>query len=96
MNYDKEYLYNFYNATSTDDGTGEIETYESWLERQLISRLKRIDELEKFIPNELKGVSNNELTQEVCDACESKYTVKMPCGTIYCYDCHTFNKQTGR
>ena len=37
----KEYLHNMYNATSTDDGSGDIESYESWLIRQLISRLKK-------------------------------------------------------
>jgi hypothetical protein len=44
----RNYLVNMYNATSTDDGTGndELETYEAWLERQLISRIKKIDELE--------------------------------------------------
>ena len=44
---DKQYLYNWYNATSTDDGTGEIETYENWLERQLISRIEKLETLEK-------------------------------------------------
>ncbi len=30
----KQMLYNMYNATSTDDGTGndELETYENWLD----------------------------------------------------------------
>ncbi len=36
---DRNYLINFYNATSTDDGSGEIETYEYWLERQLLARI---------------------------------------------------------
>lgn len=31
-----------YNGTSTDDGTGEIETYENWLERQLLDRINFI------------------------------------------------------
>lgn len=45
---DKHYLYNMYNATSNDDGRGndELETYENWLEKQLLSRLKTIDILE--------------------------------------------------
>lgn len=34
-----------YNATSTDDGHGEIETYEAWLERQLLSRIERLEEI---------------------------------------------------
>ncbi len=43
----KQMLYNMYNATSTDDGTGndELETYENWLERQLISRIEKIEKL---------------------------------------------------
>lgn len=45
MKYNKEYLYNAFNATSTDDGNGDIETYENWLERQLISRLVKLDGL---------------------------------------------------
>lgn len=48
MNYDKNYLYETYNATSTGDEHGELETYENWLERQLISRLETIDEMEKY------------------------------------------------
>jgi hypothetical protein len=44
---DRDYLINMYNATSTDDGTGEIETYEAWLERQLIARIERWEENEK-------------------------------------------------
>lgn len=45
MKYDKKYLHDKYNATSTDDGNGNLETYENWLERQLILRLEKIDEL---------------------------------------------------
>ncbi len=48
----KTELHNWYNATSTDDGKGEIETYEAWLERQLISRIeagKNKTELKKKI-----------------------------------------------
>lgn len=44
---DKQYLYTMYNATSTDDGTGEIETYENWLERQLLSRIEKLEAMEK-------------------------------------------------
>jgi hypothetical protein len=47
MKRDKEYLYNAFNATSTDDGKGGIESYENWLERQLINRMEHIDELEQ-------------------------------------------------
>lgn len=48
---DRNYLINMYNATSTEHpkGSDEIETYEHWLERQLIHR---IDVIEK---HETKG-----------------------------------------
>ena len=36
---DNTFLHNMYNATSTSDGDGGIEKYETWLERQLITRL---------------------------------------------------------
>ncbi len=54
--YDKQYLHNFYNATSTSDQKDTLETYESWLERQLISRLKKIDELESKMAFALENV----------------------------------------
>ena len=49
---DRNYLVNFYNATSTDDRHGELETYEAWLERQLLSRIKRLEEIEVRMPTE--------------------------------------------
>lgn len=49
---DKFYLYEMFNATSTDDGKGNIETYENWLERQLLMRIKVIEETN--INNETK------------------------------------------
>ena len=41
MEKDRNYLIDFYNATSTEDdnGNGEIETYEHWLEKQLLNRI---------------------------------------------------------
>lgn len=45
MKYDKQYLYDMYNATSTEDENGDLETYENWLERQLISRIERLEQL---------------------------------------------------
>jgi len=50
---DRNGLINAYNATSTGDGIGGIETYENWLERQLISCIKTIHSLEYPI-----GLSN--------------------------------------
>ena len=46
MNRDKQYLHNMYNATSTDDGKDDLETYENWLEKQLLSRIRKIELLE--------------------------------------------------
>lgn len=54
MGYDLKYLHERYNATSTEDETGLIETYESWLERQLLSRIKLMSAIE---PNPLPSRS---------------------------------------
>lgn len=45
---DKEYLIAMYNATSTErsPGSDELESYEAWLERQLIKRISKIEVLE--------------------------------------------------
>lgn len=45
IKYDRDYLINMYNSTSTDDGKGGIEPYKTWLERQLCRRLEKIDGL---------------------------------------------------
>lgn len=37
-----------YNATSTEDENGDLETYENWLERQLISRIERLEQLRQY------------------------------------------------
>jgi hypothetical protein len=37
---DRAYLIGMYNATSQGNDKDQIETYEAWLERQLLSRLK--------------------------------------------------------
>jgi hypothetical protein len=50
-----ETLINAYNATSTDDGKGEIETQTAWLERQLLNRVRPMGdvEIEELINNNL-------------------------------------------
>lgn len=47
---DRNYLISMYNATSTEDaeGSDELETYEDWLERQLLSRIETIEKLQAF------------------------------------------------
>lgn len=43
-----------YNATSTEDENGDLETYENWLERQLISRIERLEQLRQhFVSDSL-------------------------------------------
>ena len=46
MKIDRAYLVNQYNATSTDDGNDNIETFESWLVRQLISRIEKLEDIQ--------------------------------------------------
>lgn len=43
---DKNYLYNMYNATSTGDENDELESYENWLERQLLARVERLEQFD--------------------------------------------------
>jgi hypothetical protein len=78
----RAYCVNAYNAHSTDDGTGseELESYESFLERQLVSRIDRLDELypiAKFISeadikdyDTLKG--ENEAYEQVIDGLDGE------------------------
>lgn len=44
-----EYLHEMYNATSTEDKSGELESYENWLERQLLSRIEAVNKLIEII-----------------------------------------------
>lgn len=91
---DKQYLYTMYNATSTDDGTGEIETYENWLERQLLSRIEKLEALEKANGQEseqrqltIPGVSGM--------VCSTPELQPIECERWRgCYDCPKYVKQT--
>ena len=51
---DKQRLYDAYNATSTDDpeGSDQLETYEAWLERQLLSRMNKESYASQQMPSE--------------------------------------------
>ena len=63
---DKKYLHQMYNATSTDDGNGDLESYENWLERQLLSRIETIEEMEKdYFLFEIKYALRGNITQLV-------------------------------
>lgn len=75
----KQDLYDSYNATSTDDGNGDIETYENWLERQLISRIETIEELTKEVKEEkcsCKKPTPNYPEMLWCDECSLKIQKK--------------------
>ena len=51
MTRDRNYLISAYNATSTNPkGDDELETYEAWLERQLLSRIERLEKFEHPLP----------------------------------------------
>ena len=45
----KRYLIYWYNTTCTGTRAGTVETYQEWLERQLISRIKKLKAIEKII-----------------------------------------------
>lgn len=55
---DVSHLHNMYNATSTEDppGSDELETYQAWLERQLLARLEKIDKMEKVLAADRKAL----------------------------------------
>jgi hypothetical protein len=47
-------LIDAYNATSTDDGKGEIETQMAWLERHLIWNREKVNQLQIELYNKCK------------------------------------------
>jgi len=51
MKKNRNYLLSMYNATSTADppGSDQLETYEAWLERQLLARIKILDKMPQGI-----------------------------------------------
>ena len=67
MEIDKNYLIDKFNATSSDDGNGNIESYESWLERQLISKIKELKQCQcvKSKPNYPEMVWCNNCNKEI-------------------------------
>lgn len=79
MRKDRAYLHEMYNATSVSDDNGGIETYENWLERQLLSRIGVLEEIEaedKFTyileskPNGIFTKNKTWLTKEFYDSYE--------------------------
>jgi|TARA_R110002167_G_scaffold360406_1_gene578044 hypothetical protein len=63
MEKDRDYLHVMYNATSEDDGSGDIETYEFWLEKQLLSRIEEMEK-ELFL-FQVRYAMNGNVTQLV-------------------------------
>jgi len=93
---DKQYLYTMYNATSTDDGTGELETYENWLERQLLSRIEKLEALEKANgqESEQRQLTIPDVSISVCPKCHASEVYENRNGDGECAICgHTW--QTG-
>ena len=67
---DIKYLYDKFNATATDDGSGDIETYENWLEKQLLARIERLEQLD------LHAVSNSlKVGMQTFDLCDCPYQI---------------------
>lgn len=46
---DINYLHQKFNATAEGDGKGSIETYQNWLERQLLARIERLEQLDLHV-----------------------------------------------
>lgn len=62
---DRNGLIEMYNATSTDNGHGEIETYRRWLERQLLSRIERIDVTKRILKEGHQILSDGYILQDI-------------------------------
>ncbi len=78
MERDRNYLIDMYNATSTEDpiGSDELETYEAWLERQLLSRIEKIDKidvLKEWTPSENLEQKIASLINDECSAFKTDY-----------------------
>lgn len=86
----KEKLHEMYNATSTDDGFGDLETYTNWLEKQLISRIEEIDKLKKA--NEAQQTESNCNIQHVSGSgCDHNFK-EIFCESVFeCEKCGKLN-----
>ena len=84
INRDRNYLINMYNATSTANEHDELETYEAWLERQLLSR---IDKLEKLSDQEKEAACLVE-----CISCDKHFDFEAmeedDDGNYFCSSCY--------
>lgn len=75
MKKDKQYLINMYNGTSSSDESGEIESYESWLENQLLKRIEQVDDLRKR--RESTGMLNALFARKVSDELTFSRTIEL-------------------
>jgi hypothetical protein len=67
---DKNYLYNMYNATSTRDENGKLESYADWLVKQLLARIERLEQLA------IDSVSNSlKVGMQTFDLCDCPYQI---------------------
>jgi hypothetical protein len=99
----RNYLIEMYNATSTEDAQGEIETYEAWLERQLLYRIdlirqykENLSEVKTIIETPtnapLVDVSKSEGDEREATVCEHKYddvSIVFATVKVYCHKCNT-------
>lgn len=69
----RQYLHEMYNATITDDGKGNLETYENWLERQLLARIDKLEQLNLYVAS-----------KSFCSCVEPKYNYPE---MIWCDNC---------
>ncbi len=86
----KQMLHNMYNATSTDDGTGndELESYENWLERQLLSRIEKIEQLDLHnVSNRRELLIAYELKMRSCTDEQAETMVDSYLATKAIYSC---------
>lgn len=67
---DKNYLHEKFNATAEGDGKGGIETYENWLEKQLLARIEKLEQLDLYaVSNSLK------IGMQTFDLCDCPYQI---------------------
>ena len=92
MTRDRNYLISVYNATSTNPkGDDELETYEAWLERQLLSRIERLEKFEHLVNQEVeRRIKERMPSEEDAQNAESRYEDeqnedKLRFDTEYCF-----------
>jgi len=67
---DINYLHDKFNATAEGDGKGSIETYQNWLERQLLARIERLEQLDLHVVGKSLKVE-----MQYFDSCDCPYQI---------------------